>query len=198
MELPRSDNSISQRFTENSKYPYEVTSIGHSSESNESDKLDPSKNTVDKNGVLRFDFLFSNWLLMWFIVYYFTPVKSTSLISQFIRKYMNPTLGFYVAIFENAITLIWFLINNTDTWTLFKFISMVSLLKLLPLYLIQPYKIQWIRDSMVLLSVFIAYNVFLAWNDTNIYEIYERTITSIQHKQNQTPLFSLLNKWFHI
>jgi len=167
-------------------------------ESKETNRLDPRKNTVDKNGVLRFDFLFSNWLLMWFIIYYFTPLKSSSSISQFIRKYMNPSLGFYVALFENALTFIWFIYNRTDTWTLFKFVSMVSLLKILPLYLIQPYKIQWIRDSMVLFSVFIAYNVFLALNDTNIYEIYERTVTSIQQKKNQTPFFALLNQWFHI
>ena len=158
--------------------------------------LDPKKNTVDKTGALRFDLLFSYWILVWFALFYFTPEKSTSPISKFIKRHLNPSLGFYIALFENMGTLLLLIIYNPDLWLIFKFISMVSILKVFPLYLLRNYAIHWKHDTLVFVVVFGIYNLYLEWNDTNLYEIYERTITSIQKGDNKTPMYSLLsNIW---
>jgi hypothetical protein len=157
-------------------------------------KLDPKKNTVDKSGVLRFDFLFSYWILVWFILFYFTPANSAGPISKFIRTHLNPALSFYFALVENMGTLFVLILYNPDLWLIFKFVSMVVLLKAIPLYLLQRYPIQWKHDTLVLFVIFGIYNVYLAWNDTTLYQIYERTITSIRTGDNQTPLYALLAK----
>jgi hypothetical protein len=155
--------------------------------------LDSSKNTVDKTGALRFDFLFSYWIIVWFFLFYFTPEKSTTPISQWIRKYLNPSLGFYVAFMENTATLLLLIIYNPDAWLIFKFICMIALLKGIPLYLLQNYPIHWKQDTLVFVVVFGIYNLYLAWNETSLYEVYERTITSIQTGDNKTPMYALIN-----
>lgn len=159
-------------------------------------RVDPNKNTVDKSGVLRFDFLFSYWILVWFMVFYFTPTNSTGPISKFILNHLNPTLAFYFALIENIGTLVIIIIYNPNLWLIFKFVCMIGLLKVMPLYLLRTYPVQWKHDTVVLFVIFGIYNLYLAWNDTTIYKIYERTITSIQTGDNRTPLYHLLsNIW---
>jgi len=158
--------------------------------------LDSSKNTVDKTGALRFDFLFSYWIIVWFFLFYFTPEKSTAPISQWIRKYLNPSLGFYVAFMENTATLLLLIIYNPDAWLIFKFICMIALLKGIPLYLLQNYPIHWKQDTLVFVVVFGIYNLYLAWNGTSLYGVYERTITSIKTGDDKTPLYALIHSIF--
>jgi hypothetical protein len=165
-----------------------------------SEKLDPEKNTVDKTGVLRFDFLFSYWVIIWFFIFYFTPEKFNrqNPYSSFIKTYMNPSLAFYFALIENAITLLLLITYGTDYLTIVKFIAMIIMLKAFPLYLLRNYTIVWGRDILVLLIVFGIYNVYLAWYDTNVYAVYKRTFSSIKTGSVKTPLFALLNKWLYI
>jgi hypothetical protein len=164
------------------------------------EKLDPDKNTVDKTGVLRFDFLFSYWVIIWFFIFYFTPEKFNRQkpYSSFVKTYMNPSLAFYFALVENAITLLLLITYDTDYWTIVKFIVMISILKVFPLYLLRNYTIVWERDIIVLLIVFGIYNVYLAWYDTNVYEVYKRTFSSIKSGSVKTPLFALWNKLFYV
>jgi hypothetical protein len=160
--------------------------------------LDPQKNTLDKTGKLRVDFLFSYWLVGWFLLYYFTPYNALGPISVFIRKHLNPKLAFYLATLENILTFGTLVYYGSDVWTLFKYISMMLLLKVLPLYLLMDYTIQWLHDTAILFGIFVLYNIYLAFNETNIYEIYKRTFISIKTKQNETPLFSLVHKMFRV
>ena len=160
--------------------------------------LDPQKNTVDKTGKLRVDFLFSYWLIGWFLLYYFTPRNSLGPISTFIRKHLNPKLGFYLAMVENILTFATLVYYGSDIWTLFKYIGMMLLLKVLPLYLLMDYTVQWVHDTVVLITIFGIYNMYLAFNETNIYEIYKRTFISIKTKQNETPLFSFIHTLFRV
>ena len=156
--------------------------------------LDSSKNTVDKTGVLRFDFLFSYWIIIWFLIYYFTPKTSTGPISKFIRTHLNPTIGFYVAFVENVATLVLLIIVNPDAWLIFKFVCMIALVKGIPLYLLRNNPVHWKHDTLVFLVIFGIYNLYLVWNETTLYEVYERTITSIKKGDNQTPMYALLAK----
>lgn len=156
--------------------------------------LDSSKNTLDKTGALRFDFLFSYWIIVWFVLFYFTPANSTEPISKFIRTHLNPSLGFYMAFVENTATLLLLIIYNPEPWLIFKFICMIALLKGIPLYLLREYPVRWKPDTLVFVVMFGIYNLYLAWNGTNLYEVYERTITSIKKGDNKTPIYSFLAK----
>ena len=158
------------------------------------EKLDPRYNTVDKSGRMRPDFLFSYWIYAWFFLFYFTPDHSTKgTPSDFIKKYLNPTVAFYVALAENLLTFLAILIYNPEINILLKFIAMMLVVKIIPLYLLRNYPIQFSRDIPVLISVFIAYNVYLAWNETDLWDVYKRTFESIRQGQNYTPFFGLLN-----
>jgi hypothetical protein len=163
--------------------------------------IDPQKNTVDKTGRLRVDFLFSYWLIGWFLVYYFTPSKNKTRnkpISSFIRTHLNPKLGFYLATIENIIVLLVLVYYRTELWTIVKYIFMLLLLKILPLYLLSDYSVQWVHDTVVLVVIFAFYNIYLAFNDTNLYEIYKRTFVSFKNSQNETPMFSLIQRLFRL
>lgn len=159
---------------------------------------DARRNTTDKTGAIRFDFLFSYWIIIWFLVFYFIPVNTTGAISKWIRSNMNPALAFRIAVAENIIVLGWLVIQSLEIWTFVKYMVMMTTLKIIPLYLLRKEKIHWVHDSLVFVLFFGLYNAYLWWNDTNIYEIYERTFVSIKEGKNQTPMFMFLQQWFHI
>ena len=75
---------------------------------------------------------------------------------------------------------------------------MMLLLKILPLYLLSDYSVQWLHDTVVLGSIFALYNIYLAFNATNLYEIYKRTFASIKNRQNATPMFYLIHRLFRV
>jgi hypothetical protein len=147
--------------------------------------------------VIRVDFFFSYWIIVWFLVYYFTPIRSDGVISTWIRKHFNPLLALYIAFIENMLVLGWLILSKTTTvWTIIMYLFMLTIMKIIPIYLIQNHPIRWVNDVLVVIGVFCIYNLYLVWNGTNIYEIYKRTISSIHRGRYQTPLFYFLHKWF--
>jgi len=154
--------------------------------------LDPAKHTLDKHGIIRPDFLFSYWVIMWFLMYYFIPVSSPGKISSFIKTHFNPLLAIYFAFAENILTLFTLAYRHTPLVILLKYIAMIAILKGIPLYLLRKSRVHWIHDIAVLSGVFLLYLVYLQWNETNLYEIYRRTFTSVRDGKTDTPGFALV------
>lgn len=155
----------------------------------------PKKYTVDKSGAVRFDFLFSYWLLIWFIIYYFIS-PSDSKIVKFITNYMNPIYGLLFALIENIIVFIFIIKSHFEWWWFFIYIFMMVSIKILPIYLLQNSKIQFIPNIISFGIIFGLYNIYLHANDTNLYEIYNKTIQSYKEGNDQTPLFNLIHNIF--
>jgi hypothetical protein len=156
--------------------------------------LDPRYNTMDKKGRLRPDFLFSYWIYAWFLLFYFTPEHSPKgTPSDFIRQYLNPSVAFYVALAENAATLLAILVYNPQPAIIAKFLGMMFVVKMLPLYLLRNDPLRLSRDIPILIGVFMVYNAYLYWNETDLWDVYKRTFESIRQGKNYTPLFGLLN-----
>ena len=155
--------------------------------------LDSKKNTLDKEGHLRIDWLFSYWVYLWFLIFYFTIDVRNSPAAFFIQKYLNPSLALYFALFENIITFIYIIYVNPETEIISKFLLMMIVVKVLPIYLISDKKINFSNDIYTLMLIFGIYNVWLFVNDTNIYEIYERTINAVSSGDNKTPFYSFMN-----
>lgn len=151
--------------------------------------LDPSK---DKNGYIRFDFVFSYWIYVWFLLYWFVPKTkpSKSSTTHFIYEWMNPMVFFFIGFGENAFTLalLWYYTNNTTI--LFKYTAMMFFVKLLPIIILWNRPIHWFVNLVIGSIAFILYNVYLAWNGTNIVDVYSRTFTSLLEDKDQTPLYS--------
>jgi hypothetical protein len=75
---------------------------------------------------------------------------------------------------------------------LLKYFIMLLLIKILPLYILRRTPIQWARDTVALITIFAAYNIYLYVNNTNSVEIYEKTERNILSGENRTPLFRLM------
>jgi hypothetical protein len=140
---------------------------------------------VESKTNIRGDYLFSYWILLWFFIYYFSKCSQCG----------NPIVALIAALIENIITFIYLVISGTDLEILIKFLLMMLLIKIAPLWMLRNSKINWINSALSFIIVFSAYNVYLWLNQTNLIEIYKRTFQSIHSNSNRTPLFSVLSKF---
>ena len=152
--------------------------------------LDPRKHTLDKSGVLRFDFLFSYWVFLWAIAFYFIPNNNTHPLTAFIKRNVQPMFALYVALAENMAIFIAVLYYNPEWELIIKFVTMILVVKIIPLYLLRNYTIHWKTDIVSFVCIFGIYNAYLFWNNTNMIEIYKKTVHSIITNQPNTPFFS--------
>lgn len=157
-----------------------------------------SQHTIDKQGYIRFDFLFSYWIIIWFLVYYFMDPKTT--IGKQIQIYGNPKFAFCIAVLVNTITLLWIVMVSSWT-TVLKYTCMILVIKVWPLYLIWNKPMRLPNDVFVFTGLFVLYNIYLYLNDESLMSIYKRTFTSVIQHDDKTPLFGLvayLGEVFHI
>jgi hypothetical protein len=142
---------------------------------------------------VRPDYIFSYWIFAWFLIYYFVPIP------PLFKKYANPLLALWIGIIENLGNLLFSYLVFPEIWQLKHYLRLVNYLimlcfmKILPIYLLSSHKIMWRNDIFVLCFVFAIYNFYLFLNGTNIVEIYQTTIKSIQKGENKTPLFYLFS-----
>lgn len=155
-----------------------------------STSLDTSKHTVDKRGVIRFDYLFSYWIFTWFIIYIF--ITPTNTYTAYFKKYCNPLFAFIIGIVENVATLIFILFYNPKFNIIVKYIGMMVFAKIIPALILWSYPVDWIKNIAWTVALFLIYNVYLFANQTNLVEIYKKTITSIIYNRDLTPLYALL------
>lgn len=116
------------------------------------------------------DLLFSYWIFAWFLIYLVYPVT-------------NPLFGLWVALLENTIALF----NLKDK---LRFLLMIILFKVIPIYLLRKTKIKW-KDVKIFGIVFIVYNIYLNIRGLNIIKVYKITNQSIQRGDNRTPFYYL-------
>ena len=144
---------------------------------------------------LRMDYFFSYWILIWFLIYYFitkisiihTKTKTT------IRNNFNPKFALYIALFENICRFIYLLFYNPTISLILKYILMIFVLKVIPLYLVKEEKIVLPKDLLPISGLFVVYNVYLTFLQKSIYTIYKSSTHYLIKGSNQTPFFNLLH-----
>jgi len=147
---------------------------------------------------LRIDYFFSYWIVIWFIIYYF--IIKTHFLSynknnkKFIQKWFNPKFALYVALFENLCIFIYLLFHKPSITLLIKYILMMVVLKVIPLYLLQEEEIKLPTDLLPVSVLFIVYNIYLSLLETSLYTIYKSSAYYIINGSNKTPFFNLLTK----
>jgi hypothetical protein len=145
---------------------------------------------------LRIDYFFSYWIVIWFIIYYI--LVHTNIINpeykNYIKKYFNPKLALLIALFENLCILILLLLYKPTIIIVVKYIFMILVLKIIPLYLLQTENINIPHDFFPVAILFILYNVYLTVLQTSLYSIYMSSSQYILRGSNNTPFFSLLEK----
>jgi len=165
------------------------------------ENIDPKKNTLDKNGNIRFDYQFSYWILLWAILYYLIKIKyiyfssKFSFINKTIYEYGNPLYALYFALIENIINLFILMVYNASLYTIFKFTFMILIIKAIPTYLLHDSPIHPKENIIVCIAIFMIYIFYLYLCGTNIVDVYTKTIYFIYTEENKTPLFSLLHSF---
>ena len=160
---------------------------------------------TDKDGVIRFDFQFSYWIFFWFLFYFLISLqRERSPLTQQIYKYTNPIVSFIIALIENVIVFIVLLFYHPTFSLLIKYLLMMFILKIIPLYFLYHYTLPK-KDSQIFIfyknsffsfiGLFILYNLYLFWNETNILDVYQTTIYFVFTEQNKTFLFHLFSKF---
>lgn len=157
--------------------------------------FDPQKYTTDEMGNIRFDFLFSGWMTVWFLLYWFLPKtkRSTSPITYTAYEWMNPLLVFLLGVWENIFTFALLVYYRKSSTILFKFAVVILISKILPIMLLWNRPFHAVFNLALGVLVFLIYNLYLIWNKTNIVNIYSRTFTSLLEDKDKTPLYTIAN-----
>ena len=128
------------------------------------------------------DFIFSDWIFVWFIIYYI-----------FQRKLGDDYNPYYALWAGLALSLILMFVTIKDPLFLFYYFIMLFSIKIIPIYLTRN-TIYTHKKLIVFLTVFLLYNMYLTIRQTNIFRVYKDIFTSLKERNNDTPIFYILSK----
>jgi hypothetical protein len=130
---------------------------------------------------LRADLVFSYWIYVWYILYMF---KFTN---------YSPKFALFFGIIDNIILLFLMIFFGSNKRTIFYFILINSLIKVLPYYTLRKeiIKMTDIYFTCVLLLIFI---VWLHINKQSLIGNIKLIHSSLLYNKNETPFLSLLDK----
>ena len=133
---------------------------------------------------MRLDFIFSYWILIWYLAY---VVKFTT---------TSPKFALLIGIIENFGLFLFMIYKKTDLDSLLRFGFGNLLIKVIPYYLLRSENIKQF-DIVVTLFVFALYNAWLYINNETFISIVEKTTDSLVHNKNNTPFMKLLYRLEH-
>lgn len=130
---------------------------------------------------LRADLVFSYWIYLWYILYAF---KITN---------FSPKFPLILGLIDNIIMLLLMLVYGTSKETIFYFIIINTLIKVVPLYYLRNESIKWI-DIYFTIFLFILFIGWLNLNKQSLFGNIKIIHDSLLYGQNKTPFMALLNK----
>jgi len=130
---------------------------------------------------LRADLVFSYWIYLWYILYAFK-------ITDF-----SPKFPLIIGLIDNIIMLLLMLVYGTSRETIFYFLIINTLIKVVPLYYLrnEPIKLNDIYFTVFLFIVFVGW---LHLNKQSLVGNLKVIHDSLIYGQNKTPFMSILNK----
>jgi hypothetical protein len=144
---------------------------------------------------ITWDFLFSYWLFIWFLIYYILiHIQNAGIIINFIKTFANPIIGLVIASVENVFTLVLLIYKNNSPESTIKYLFAIVLFKLIPIYLLKPYTVNIFYSFISFLILFIIYLIYVKMNNQNIVYIYQNVLKSILANKNDTPFFKMMSK----
>ena len=134
--------------------------------------------------MIRFDLIFSYWILLWFILYVFKVIP------------YNPLFWLWIAFIENFIN-IGLMIYYKRYLFLLAFSVVIFIIKVLPImYLSNTYIKLTINDIAFGFMLFLVYYIWLIYNKMSLYKLYNSTYNSIKNNNPSytTPFLYFMNK----
>lgn len=115
---------------------------------------------------------------------------------KYISENLNPKFALYIALFENITIIIWLFVNNASVSVLVKYIVMIMIFKVTPLFLVIDDVVKMPYDIIPLSVLFLIYIIFLyAYNETP-YKIYKVSNDFLFKGENKTPFFET-TQWIY-
>ncbi len=130
---------------------------------------------------LRADLVFSYWIYLWYILYAF---KIT---------YFSPKFPLILGLIDNIIMLLLMLMYGTSKETIFYFLIINTLIKVVPLYYLRHEIIKW-RDIYFTCILFVIFVGWLHINKQSLFGNIKIIHDSLLYGQDKTPFMALLNK----
>ena len=125
--------------------------------------------------------VFSYWILLWFILYYF---KLTS---------FSPKFAITMGILENIVLFIFMLIWGTSTRTIIWFAIINTLIKILPFYYLRNESYN-LKDIYATIGLFLLFIIWLYINKQSLIGNAKLLYDSFIYGKDKTPFMALLNK----
>jgi hypothetical protein len=134
---------------------------------------------------MRFDYLFSYWILFWVILYLLKIVN------------YSPKFAIIIGIIEISIGGIYYIYMNISKYQLIKYITINTIMKIIPLLIVINDKITN-NDIIVSIIYFIIYLVWLFINNQNVFDIYKKINDEYIYDlgKNKTFMNKLFDKIF--
>lgn len=130
---------------------------------------------------LRTDLVFSYWIYLWYILYAF---KITN---------FSPKFPLILGLIDNIIMLILMLIYGTSKRTIFYFIIINTLIKVVPLYYLRNEPIR-LRDIYFTIFLFFIFFIWLHINRQSLFGNIKIIHDSLIYGQDKTPFMNLINQ----
>ena len=132
--------------------------------------------------MVRLDYFFTSWLVIWFLLYYFNLIK------------INPKIALLVAIIVNILIILAMVYNNVKILNIICSIVILIITKIIPYYLIKNDKSEK-NDIYALIIIFIIYLLYVHIISGNIIETFNEIYYEnlILGKKTPVPL-SILSK----
>ena len=130
----------------------------------------------------RFDFVFSYWVFVWFLLYHFKIVS------------YNPKFALVIALFANIIKLFTMIYYNNSLIYIVLFVFIQLCIKIYPLWTLRnmPIGIPEIISTMI---VFIIFNIWLAFNNESIVHLTKKGHDAVKQNKINTPLIFSIDKY---
>jgi len=125
--------------------------------------------------------IFSYWIFVWFLLYYFKLTKYNPLIILIIG---------YIITFGEWLYLIFMGANN---YNIIKFIIINVIIKIIPILLIYNSKTTY-KDLIIGLYIFLAYLLTMAIMKINPYKIYKKMLNTYLYDDNKYK--SIISKMY--
>ena len=130
---------------------------------------------------LRADLVFSYWIYIWFILYELQIID------------YSPKFPLILGVIYNVIMLIFMTLYGTSRRTIFYFIVINTLIKVLPLYYLREESIR-MSDIYFTGGLFLLFVFWLHLNKQSLVGNIKLIHDSLLYGKDQTPFMALLNK----
>lgn len=130
---------------------------------------------------LRPDLVFSYWIYAWYLLYIFKLIP------------FSPKFPLILGLIDNIIMLLLMLLYGTSPITIYYFIVINAVIKVIPLYFLQTENIKK-RDIYFTFGLFLAFVVWLHINKQSLVGNLKLVHDSLLYGKNKTPFMAFINK----